>query len=167
MRQAALDGTARAKELGLTTLTVDEIEQQMDESWALSRDPELALYPGALPLSGRCFFTEEHGFNVAYSHKTSDFVQAGEEWWETAWARGSYISPVEYDESAGVYLIEIALRIDGAGAKPLGVFKAVLDIHAVQKQVAEAAAHLDRTGPQPGGASGAISIVRRVKRPRF
>lgn len=113
------------------------------------------------------FFTEEHGFNVAYSHKTSDFVQAGEEWWETAWTKGRYISPVEYDESAGVYSIEIALRIDGAGAKPLGVFKAVLDIHAVQEQVAEAAAHLDRAGPQPGGDSGAISIVRRVKRPRF
>ena len=137
VRQAAQEGAVQAEELGLTELSIDQIEQRMDSTRALSQDPELVAYLTDLsrrtPAFIEMFFTEEHGFNVAYNNKTSDFVQIGEEWWDTAWSQGTYISPVEYDDSAGIFSIEISVRIEDAGGKPLGVLKAVLDIDALHE----------------------------------
>jgi methyl-accepting chemotaxis protein len=136
LRQAAQESAIKAEEQGLTEMSVDEAEDVMNTTRALSRDGEVAAYLANIsqrtPAFTEVFFTESHGFNVAYSNMTSDFVQAGEEWWDTAWNSGSYISSVEYDESAGVYAIELAVRIEAADGSPLGVLKAVLDVSALQ-----------------------------------
>lgn len=147
VRQAALDGAARAADLGLTALTVDEIETRMEETRVLIQDPELTAYLTGLvqrtPAFAEVFFTDENGFNVAFSNMTSDFVQIGEEWWDTAWAEGSHVGSVEYDASAGVFSVEISVRIMGADGKALGVLKAVLDVGALQALALEAAAQID------------------------
>ncbi|MGD8794191.1 MAG: methyl-accepting chemotaxis protein, partial [Anaerolineae bacterium] len=146
IRQAARDGAGQAEALGLPALTVDEIEEQMDESRALSQEAALAVYLANLsarnPAFTELFFTEAHGYNVAYSNKTSDFVQSGEEWWDAAWVEGSFVGPVQYDESAGVYSIEIAARIEDGG-QALGVLKAVLDIQALQSLADNAASRVE------------------------
>jgi methyl-accepting chemotaxis protein len=146
VRQAAKDGAVRAEELGLTALTEDQIEERMKNFRALSNDPELTAYLAGLsartPAFTEIFFTEKHGFNVAYNNPTSDFVQIGETWWDTAWSEGSYIGSVEYDASAGVYSVEIAMRIDDVDGNPLGVLKAVLDVQALQDLAADAASRV-------------------------
>jgi methyl-accepting chemotaxis protein len=136
VRRAAKDAATQAEELGLTALSVDEIEARMAETRALADDPELTRYLADIferqPAFTEVFFTDAHGYNVAYSNMTSDFVQAGEGWWDTAWEDGFYLGEPEYDDSAGVYAVEVCARIDDADGTPLGVLKAVLDIKAVQ-----------------------------------
>jgi methyl-accepting chemotaxis protein len=79
------------------------------------------------------FFTDKSGYNAAISNMTSDFVQSDEGWWVNAWTKGIDIGKVGYDESAGVWSIDVSARIDHPRtAEPLGVLKAVLDISAVQ-----------------------------------
>jgi methyl-accepting chemotaxis protein len=79
------------------------------------------------------FFTDKSGYNAAISNMTSDFVQSDEGWWVNAWNKGIDIGKVGFDESAGVWSIDVSARIDHPRtAEPLGVLKAVLDISAVQ-----------------------------------
>ena len=149
VHQAALEGAARAEELGLTTLTETELENTMNITRAPGPDAELTAYltelSGRTPAFVEMFFTDKHGFTVAYSNKPSDFVQAGETWWDTAWEKGSFTSNVAYDDSAGRYALAIAVRIDDADGQPLGVFKAVLDIQALQDMAAEAASRVQES----------------------
>jgi methyl-accepting chemotaxis protein PixJ len=42
--------------------------------------------------------TDANGYNVAYSSLTSDFVQAGEDWWEQAKIDGSWMGDPSYDD---------------------------------------------------------------------
>ena len=79
------------------------------------------------------FFTDKSGYNAAISNMTSDFVQSDEGWWVNAWTKGIDIGKVGFDESAGVWSIDVSARIDHPRTQePLGVLKAVLDISAVQ-----------------------------------
>ena len=79
------------------------------------------------------FFTDKSGYNAAISNMTSDFVQSDEGWWVNAWTKGIDIGKVGFDESAGVWSIDVSARIDNPRTgEPLGVLKAVLDISAVQ-----------------------------------
>jgi methyl-accepting chemotaxis protein len=137
LRQAAREAAAQVEELGLAALSVDEIEAKMAETRVLTDDPEVMGYlVDAIerqPAFTELFFTEAHGYNVAYSNMTSDFVQAGEGWWDTAWEEGLFLGQIEYDDSAGVYSAEICVRIDDADGTPLGVLKAVLDVKALQE----------------------------------
>ena len=147
LRQAARDAAVQAEELGLTEMTVDDIEIKMDQTKALSNDLGIVAYLNDIterePAFTEIFFTEAHGYNVAHSSMTSDFVQAGEEWWETAWAEGSSLGQVEYDDSAGVYAMEMSVRIDDTDGTPLGVLKAVIDVSAFQELVTKEAGHIE------------------------
>ena len=148
VRSSALAASSQAVQDGLVDLPVETLESRMDSTRALFATGEANAYLVDLirytPAFSEVFFTEEHGFVAAYSNKTSDFVQAGEDWWETAWREGSFVSPVTYDESSGVFSVEIAVRFhdqtaQGDSGRPLGVMKAVLNIQAVQQQVMSAA----------------------------
>jgi methyl-accepting chemotaxis protein len=165
LRQAARDAAQQADELGLPALSVEEIEAQMAETRMLIDDDQVARYLIDVferqPAFTEVFFTEEHGYNVAYSNMTSDFVQAGEEWWDTAWEEGMYLGEPEYDESAGVYSLDMCARIEDDDGTPLGVLKAVLDIKAIQDLVTAEAESIasgtvrlfDRNGTQVADTS--------------
>ena len=89
------------------------------------------------------FFTDKSGFNAGISNMTSDFVQSDEGWWVNAWTKGIDIGKVGFDESAGVWSIDVSARIDHPRTQePLGVLKAVLDISAVQTLATQAAQKL-------------------------
>jgi methyl-accepting chemotaxis protein len=89
------------------------------------------------------FFTDKNGYNAAISSMTSDFVQSDEGWWVNAWTKGLDIGKVGFDESAGVWSIDVSARIDNPRTRePLGVLKAVLDISAVQVLATQAAEKL-------------------------
>ncbi|MBU1006153.1 MAG: HAMP domain-containing protein, partial [Candidatus Omnitrophica bacterium] len=74
------------------------------------------------------FITNKYGVNVAQTGKTIDYYQADEEWWQAAKRDGVYVSDAGYDESSGVYSVDICAEIKDDGGNFLGVMKAVLNI---------------------------------------
>ena len=116
----------------LVTLPTDQVEARfadgavLDSTGRLSR--LLASYTAARPEFAELFFTDANGFNVASSGPTSDFVQSDEGWWQRAWADGASIGTLDFDESAGVQSVDLAVRIeDPTTGRPLGVLKGVVD----------------------------------------
>ncbi len=145
--ETARAGARKAEAHGLVGLPIDQIEAQMAETRSLQVDPRADDYLKQLRTrSGHfkeIFFTEAHGFNVALTNLTSDFVQSDEKWWQVAWEKGIQVGKVNYDESAGVFSIDISARIDDpATGERLGVMKAVLDITAVQAIASTAATRI-------------------------
>jgi len=77
------------------------------------------------------FITNQYGGNVAQSHKTSDFRQDDELWWQNAKQHGLFLSEGGYDESADVYASDIALKILDGDGNFIGVLKAVVNIEPI------------------------------------
>jgi len=78
------------------------------------------------------FITDNKGLNLAMTDPTSDFLQADEGWWKSAFAGGNgsiYFGPVEYDESAKTYAMNIGIPIrDPETNQAIGVLRGTLDI---------------------------------------
>ncbi len=76
---------------------------------------------------------DRFGRLVAASGKTTDYFQADETWWRVAFLEGTgqqYVSDVQYDDSAGVYSIQLAEPIrDESTGTVLGIIKGVVDSH--------------------------------------
>ncbi|MBI5043287.1 MAG: HAMP domain-containing protein [Nitrospirae bacterium] len=135
---AAIEGSKLATKANLHKLSEEALEKRMASTRKLNVNPVATKYlKHQMEKSGvfrEIFFTENRGFNVAITNMTSDFLQKGEGWWDTAWEKGRHIGKVEYDESAGVYSVAISIRIDDLDTKkPLGVMKAILDVSAIQR----------------------------------
>ena len=74
--------------------------------------------------------TDRFGQLVAATRRTSDFYQADEGWWQSAFCDGQgclFIPPVSYDESAAVWSVDLCAPIVRDG-RVVGVAKAVLDV---------------------------------------
>lgn len=138
-------GYEQAEEMGLPAAPITVIEETMRASHNIAPDPEtgrwlsLSTDPAAdkylqeqMNLSGHfsdIFFTDAHGYNVAVTGETQDFVQSDEGWWLAAWQNGMNVEPVKYNPSAGTWGCDIATRIDDPDTEePVGVLKAVLSV---------------------------------------
>ena len=77
------------------------------------------------------FITNAFGANIAQSEKTSDYRQDDEVWWQKAKQNGIYLSEGGFDESAGVYASDVAIRISDDKGNFIGVLKAVINVEAV------------------------------------
>ncbi len=79
--------------------------------------------------------SDRYGRLVAATGKTTDYFQADEPWWRMAYLEGKgqrYISDISYDESAGVYSIEIAEPVrDSLSGEVLGIVKGIADSHTM------------------------------------
>jgi methyl-accepting chemotaxis protein len=148
-------------EIGRDQQLIDRIEEDMKGRRSLNPLPAATQYlkdqVALSPVFKGIFFTDRNGYNAAASNLTSDFVQSDEEWWVNAWTNGIDIggssqkplamkkadapgAGAVYDESAGVWSIAIAVRIDHLRTKePLGVMRAILDVAAVQAIASRAA----------------------------
>jgi PAS domain S-box-containing protein len=80
---------------------------------------------------GEIFVTNAYGANVAQTGRTSDYMQADEEWWQKAKEKGIHIGDIEFDESAEIYSISIAVRIINEYDYFSGVIKAVLNFQDI------------------------------------
>lgn len=80
---------------------------------------------------GKIFVTNKYGVNIAQTGKTFNYYQADEEWWQKAREEGLYVEDINYDESAGVYAIDICVRIDDENGNFIGVIKAVSNIQEI------------------------------------
>ena len=77
------------------------------------------------------FVTNQYGANIAQSHKTTDYKQDDELWWQKAKQNGIFLSEGGYDESAGVYSSDIAIRILDNDGNFIGVLKAVVNVESI------------------------------------
>lgn len=85
------------------------------------------------------FVTDRRGLIVAETNKTSDFLQADEDWWSEAFDGGrgkAFYGPIEYDESSKSEAISLYVPvIDPAPDEAVGVIKAVCDITAIKMEL--------------------------------
>ncbi|MDY6937678.1 MAG: methyl-accepting chemotaxis protein [Cyanobacteriota bacterium] len=136
---AARENAERAEEEGIVELSISEAEAQFDSTLLLNPSGPINDYLrriASIEDIAEIFFTEKNGFNVAYSQRTSDFVQRDESWWTQAKnAQGQLLIP-SFDESAKVSGIEIVERIaDPASGEFLGVIKAVVPAQSFDRVI--------------------------------
>jgi len=131
----------------------DEIIRQVDQRWQ-SSDPDvpdsiafnLINNPSANIIRSimdidqksdsqfkyaEIFITNQYGGNIAQSHKTTDYKQNDELWWQKAQQNGVFLSEGGFDESAGVYSSDIAIRILDDEGNFIGVLKAVINVESI------------------------------------
>ncbi|MCF7973886.1 MAG: HAMP domain-containing protein [Phycisphaerae bacterium] len=78
---------------------------------------------------GEVFVTNKYGINIAQTSITSDCFQGDEAWWQCAKAHGAHVGQIHYDDSAGLYAVDLATRLDDKTGTFAGVLKAVYNIH--------------------------------------
>ncbi len=85
-----------------------------------------------LPDHIEIFVTDRYGATVAATNRLSDYYQADEEWWQAAWNDGQgavYISDPEFDESANVNALLIAVPILGGETNEVvGILRSTLAV---------------------------------------
>ena len=85
------------------------------------------------------FIANVKGLVVCETNKTSDYYQADEDWWVTAYDKGrgrTFYGGIEYDQSAMTEAIPIAIPVmDPDTHQAIGVIKAVLDIASIQMEL--------------------------------
>ncbi|MDH3385489.1 MAG: ATP-binding protein [Nitrosopumilus sp.] len=94
------------------------------------------------------FTTNKYGVNVAQSSVTSDYKQNDEEWWQIAKNNGWHINDVDFDDSAGIYSIDISVRVNDEDGNFLGVMKSVVNINNILVSIQEAKSDSTHTSTQ-------------------
>ncbi|MBX2865576.1 MAG: HAMP domain-containing protein, partial [Leptolyngbyaceae cyanobacterium MAG.088] len=139
VRQALVTGANKAVSKNWHTTPIDALEASFSKTKLLTPNAALNQYLKDVALVegfGEIFFTERHGFNVAYSNVTSDFVQRDEEWWQVASQKGYFVSSAVSDESAGIDGIEISQAIlDPSTNDFLGVIKTLAPVEALHTEL--------------------------------
>jgi GAF domain-containing protein/HAMP domain-containing protein len=92
------------------------------------------------PLNVEVFLTDRYGALIAATARTSDYNQADELWWQTAYNNGLggvSISSPEYDESTGQIAILMAVPLrDRETTAVIGVLRATYTLSALQEILA-------------------------------
>lgn len=136
--EAARAGAALHKKEGLNEMLIRDVEAKFTGEKSYNISPKANAYLKTQIIRskhfGEAFFTDSNGFNVALTNPTSDFVQRDENWWKSAWENGLSVGEVEFDDSAGIWSVDISVRIDDpASGRSLGVMKAVLGVSLIQE----------------------------------
>ncbi len=135
---AARNSAGFHRSRGFPGMSVEEVESRFQDQKSLGLFPQTNNYliqqiENSLHF-GEVFITDEFGYNVALTNPTSDFVQSDEQWWITAMDNGISVGQVEFDTSAGIWSIDISVRIDDPQTgNRLGVMKSVLGVSLIQE----------------------------------
>jgi len=96
---------------------------------------ELVEFSETFPDNVEVFVTDKYGANVAATHRTSDYYQADEDWWQGAYHNGTgatYVGQPTYDLSSKTFGLIIALPLYAHGTQEvIGVLRSTLNINAV------------------------------------
>ncbi|HEY9617807.1 MAG TPA: hypothetical protein V6C64_13250, partial [Microcoleaceae cyanobacterium] len=115
----------------LTKLSIQQLEAQFAKTKRLQPNPVIDDYLREIAFIGgfaELFFTEKHGFNIALSQPTSDFVQQDEQWWRSGKQLKKWIGTPEFDQSTQKVTIEIIQAIYAPNSsKFIGVLKGGYD----------------------------------------
>ncbi|MBE9065279.1 HAMP domain-containing protein [Leptolyngbya cf. ectocarpi LEGE 11479] len=139
--QALKTGGEKSAAEELHTQPIDQLEKKFSAFKLLQPNATLNQYLREVVEAegfGELFFTERHGFNIAYSQPTSDFVQRDEIWWQQADQKGQYVGSPELDESSGVFGVPLSQAIkDPATGEFLGVIKALTPTDSLNTKLAD------------------------------
>ncbi len=95
----------------------------------------LLVFREKFPENVEVFLTDQYGAIVAATNRTSDYNQADEGWWQSAYRDGRggiYIGQPEFDESSKTYAVNIAVPVLGSDdAKIAGVLRTTVSIRAL------------------------------------
>ena len=111
-----IDGAETANELsaelGLIGAPIEQLEDDFNTRRSTGAAPQAERFLiDEIEFAsdfGEVFFTDANGYNAALTNLTSDFVQSDEDWWQDAWANGLSISDVEFDESSGIFSVDVS-----------------------------------------------------------
>jgi putative methionine-R-sulfoxide reductase with GAF domain len=93
---------------------------------------ELRIFREQFPQQVEVFLTDTQGVNIASTNRTSDYLQADEEWWQTAYKDGQYIGQPEFDESSKTVAMNMAVTIRQNGdGEILGVLRTTVNFTAL------------------------------------
>lgn len=122
----------RTRQTGfMEQITNNELSKELREKTAFYEGKYgYQIFPGV-------FVTNKYGANVAQTHRTTDYRQDDELWWQTAKSDGVYVADIEYDKSARVYSTDIGIRIDDENGNFTGVLKAVLNVRTFEEFIKE------------------------------
>lgn len=129
---ASLQNAARtANKTKLSQADIDRLDQQWQAADAANNDADplvlgvlnneisdqLRSFRGQFEQHVEVFLTSAQGVSIASTNRTSDYNQADEEWWQTAYQDGVFIGQPEYDASSKTIAtnIAVAVRENGDG----------------------------------------------------
>ncbi|MEN9562880.1 MAG: hypothetical protein RIR73_1124, partial [Chloroflexota bacterium] len=96
---------------------------------------ELREFRDTFPENVEVFVTDKYGANVAATNRTSDYYQADEGWWQSAYNNGQgaiYIGQPEYDQSSNTFGLILAVPLYRHGTREVtGVMRSTLDINLI------------------------------------
>ncbi|MFT3892836.1 MAG: GAF domain-containing protein [Anaerolineales bacterium] len=129
-----------------TLISVDKQWAAADDSSPLVKrvlnnglSEELSKFQKQFPEYVEVFVTDKYGAIIASTNRTSDYYQADEEWWQSAWNNGRgniYVSQPEFDQSSNTMSINLAMPINAANSTELvGVLRATLDVSSLLQVV--------------------------------
>ena len=126
--RAAHNGSQQIEQEGLEKSSVAELENKFKETKLLNVDISLNSYLQRLAKIGNfaeIFFTERYGFNIAYSQRTSNFIQRNEAWWQNGKKHGRFITQPNLDKSTNTFNFNLIYSIvDPDTQEFLGAIKA-------------------------------------------
>ena len=126
------------------------MEELTNNELATELKEEIGFYKGEYGqrIFPEIYATNRYGVIIGSTGRTSDYLQADEQWYQKAVAEKAFwVGNVEYDESSDTYALDIVVNLYDDEGNFLGILKAVLDIQEViniMKQI-EAAVEYDTT----------------------
>ena len=94
------------------------------------------------------FLTDLRGYVIAATGKTSDFDQGpgddppfGEKWWAAAKDKGEHIGEIGFDESAGVYSVDVNMSVKADDDETVGIMKVVYSVENIQNLIGGGGGH--------------------------
>ena len=125
---------------------INDENQQLDAAWRTADDQDeliqrvlndrisktLHNYRDLFPYNVEVFVTDKYGANIGSTNRTSDYYQADEGWWQSAYNNGTgsiFIGQPGYDESSGRYVIVIAVPVyDPNNGRVEGILRTNVDV---------------------------------------
>jgi GAF domain-containing protein/HAMP domain-containing protein len=95
---------------------------------------ELRGFRAMFPDHVEVFLTDRNGAIVATTNRTSDYYQADEGWWQSAYKAGAgatYIGSPEYDESSQTFAVNMAVPVRNDENEVVGVLRTTFNVRGI------------------------------------
>lgn len=129
--------------------------QQLDKAWQADDQAGVAtVIPGIEnndatklfktfaqqnPEQVEIFLTDSKGLNIAMTGRTSDYLQADEDWWQATFeGKNIHLEEVSFDESSQSYGVDVGVPVFGAAnTGVIGVLRGTIDISKAFQELQE------------------------------
>ena len=111
--------------------SIESLVQQIEQN---NTSNLLRTFMSNFPEEVEIFVTDIQGVNVAMTERTGDYLQGDEGWWQGAYNAGSgsiYVGEVEYDESTGIWAINVGIPVYNQTETLVGILRGTMDISLV------------------------------------